>query len=110
MPDIGYLKYKIERVEGVCILGRHHNNVNVRTDKMLDEDYPFEKSAPNSWTVQKLIRNRISRIFPGYKIFIHHRGKIANGHIKLINQRKKSEIQDPFLKNLFRSKKRIKNA
>ena len=67
MPTVGYIEDKIRRVEGFeAHFMRDGRNVNSNMEDL--PGYPYERAAPNAWTVAQWKEQRFKAHFPGFDV------------------------------------------
>jgi hypothetical protein len=88
MTTIGNFEAKIRRCERLTVAIIEKSGRDKRGDATVHADYPFERAAPEDWTLAELERNRLAPSLPGYNFrFFDAAGRELHGKTLLRNAR-----------------------
>lgn len=88
MTTIGAFEEKIRRCERLTVAITEKGGRDKRGDARVNADYPFERAAPEDWTLAELERNRLAPHLPGYNFrFFDAAGRELHGKTLLRNAR-----------------------
>ncbi len=88
MITIGDFEAKFRRCERLTVEIIEKSGRDKRADATINADYPFERAAPEDWTLAELARNRLARRIPGYNFrFLDAAGRELHGKTLLRNAR-----------------------
>lgn len=89
MVAVGRAETQIEKAEGFRVKFIGQDGHDVRSDKGAGGGigvpaYPYEKAAWGNWTVNRWIRERFKKNYPGYECRVeYYSGAVANGNALL---------------------------
>jgi hypothetical protein len=88
MTTIAKFETKFRRCERITMAVTDKSGRDKRADAAVEADYPFERAAPEDWTLAELQRNRLAPSLPGYNFrFFDAAGHELHGKTQLRNAR-----------------------